>query len=290
MKRIVITGGAICGYCAIDIVGIATSPPERMMMEQTAEKTGRRVKKSIINAERHRHSYCKSCKETRSLFLSYSGFGRAVPEALPIAGIAPRVQEAPTLEAIRGRRPTRRVEDDLQVFLRHRRAIARRPARQDERFNMRVGDPRSRGHAPKPSIERTAEADRDTIEGVHETDGDGQVHNLLLIEHRRDRLEVLVRNGRPRDAGDGLCPAQRSTLALIEHVTDLLPYLSEHQLRRRKALLRQRMGMKIEAVGATVDLRNTQVDQLDQAGVEAALHDVAVEAAECLIAAGATFS
>ena len=43
----VTTGGAICGYCASGSVGITTSPPIRMIKEQTAARTGR-VRKTFV--------------------------------------------------------------------------------------------------------------------------------------------------------------------------------------------------------------------------------------------------
>ena len=38
--------------------------------------------------------------------------------------------------------------------------------------------------------------------------------------------------------------------------------------------------MHVEAIGAVVDLRDTQIDKFNQLGGKAALHDVAIEAAK----------
>ncbi len=62
------------------------------------------------------------------------------------------------------------------------------------------------------------------------------------------------------------------------------PGLHQRQLLDLQTLLDEVAGVYVEAIGAVVDLRDTQINKFNQFGGKAALHDIAINAAKGLCA------
>ncbi len=92
----------------------------------------------------------------------------------------------------------------------------------------------------------------------------------------------VLRDGGVGDAGDGFGPGERGAFALIEQGPGLTPGLHEDQLLDGEPLFEEVAGMQVDAIGAAVDLRDPQIDQIDQRAGQPRLRDVAVNATERL--------
>jgi hypothetical protein len=64
--------------------------------------------------------------------------------------------------------------------------------------------------------------------------------------------------------------------ACVKQVAGLAPRLDQHQLFDREALLNQVTRVHIDAIGATVNLRGSQINQIHQQPGQARLHNVAI--------------
>src|SRR6516164_1091539 len=65
---------------------------------------------------------------------------------------------------------------------------------------------------------------------------------------------------------------------LVEEMASFRPGLHQRQLLDLHTLLDEVAGVRVEAIGTVVDLRDTQINKVHQLGGKAALHDIAIDA------------
>src|SRR5262245_54947200 len=131
---------------------------------------------------------------------------------------------------------------------------------------------------------RVAEADGQPVVGIHQADRDREIDQFLFLEDRARGLERFIRHAGLRHAGHRLGPGKRRTLTLAEEMARFRPRLHQRELLDLHTLLDEVAGVHVEAIGTVVDLRDTQIDEVNQLGGKAALHDIAIDAAKGLYA------
>src|SRR3546814_9770493 len=82
---------------------------------------------------------------------------------------------------------------------------------------------------------RVAEADRHAIGGIHQTDRDREVDQLLLTENRACCLVCFVRHTRLGHTRHRLGPGQGGALCLGEEVAAFLPGLNQGEFLDRRS-------------------------------------------------------
>ena len=124
------------------------------------------------------------------------------------------------------------------------------------------------------------EADRHAVVSVHQADRDRQIHELALLEHCARGPVGFIWHAGLGNARYRFGPCKRGALALVEKIASFRPRLHQRQLFDFLPFLEQVARVHVEAIGAVVDLRDSQIDEVDQHSGKAALHDVAVDAAQ----------
>src|SRR3977135_642583 len=116
-----------------------------------------------------------------------------------------------------------------------------------------------------------AERHREAVPAVDDDNRKRQCDNLRFVELRFHTLVDLVRHMRVRNARDRLGPFERGALAIaeerrlppgVEGVDALLGFAREARLLR----------VHVEAIGAAVDLRRADLDELEQSPFDLPLH------------------
>src|SRR4051812_14733682 len=125
-----------------------------------------------------------------------------------------------------------------------------------------------------------AKADCQAIVGVHRGDRDRQVGELFRLEYGGRRFKVGIGHVRVSDLRHGLGPCERRALDLVENTLGFTPDADKEDLFKIHAVLEQVARMLADTIGAAVDLRDTEIDKLEQALRQSALQQVAVDAAE----------
>jgi hypothetical protein len=108
-----------------------------------------------------------------------------------------------------------------------------------------------------------AKADRQVV-GIHQADGDCQVGKLLLSERGAALGIGLIGHMRVTDPGDHLGPLQRRLFLIAEQGSGLIPSRDEQQLLDRYVGLEQVAAVHVDAVRASVDLRDAKIDKINQ--------------------------
>ena len=131
-----------------------------------------------------------------------------------------------------------------------------------------------------------AEGDAEAVEGVHQADRIGEIGKLLVVELGRGRLIVGIGNAGFGDARHGFGPGKGGAFAAAEQIARIAPDRHQHELVDREAGLQQVARMHVDAKGAAVDLRDPQIDEIDQFLRQAAFLDGDIDPAEGLVASG----
>ena len=166
-----------------------------------------------------------------------------------------------------------------------------RSARSRNCFHMTV-PPSTNGCSASPSVSgqgsggrrhrRRAETDRHSVVGIHQADRDRQVGELLLVECRGRRLVRAVRNTVVAEPRHGFRPGERRLFLLAEDLASLTPGGDEDEMLDRQSGLEEIARMRVDAIGAPVDLRDAQVHEIDQPRGKPRLANIAVHGTERL--------
>src|SRR5690606_32630878 len=117
--------------------------------------------------------------------------------------------------------------------------------------------------------EGEAVGDRQAVPGVDDDDLEHQLGQLVLVEDRPGGVDDLVGHVGVADPGDRLGQRQGRPLALVEQ-RHLAPGRQHVEALLRLALGPQVAGVHVEAVGAPVELRGPQLDEVEERGLEVA--------------------
>jgi hypothetical protein len=116
------------------------------------------------------------------------------------------------------------------------------------------------------SLWRVSEADRHSVVGVHQADRDREIHEFPFLKRHTRGLVRLIRHAGLGNARHCFGPRKGGTLTLVKEVPGFGPGLYQRQLLDFLSVLQQVARVHIEAVGAVVDLRNAQIDQVNKRG------------------------
>ena len=77
-------------------------------------------------------------------------------------------------------------------------------------------------------------------------------------------MKLLIRDSGLGHARYSFGPCESCSFPLVEQVSRLAPDLNERQLFRLEPFLREVSGVQVETIRATVDLRNSQIDEINE--------------------------
>ena len=103
---------------------------------------------------------------------------------------------------------------------------------------------------------------------------------------RGRRLERRIRHAGLRDPRNRLGPVERRFFLFREQGAGFAPRRNEHEPVDRQACFQQIMRMQIDAIGAAVDLRHAQIDEMDEKFGQIGMADIGANAGERFHAAG----
>src|ERR1700761_1558170 len=143
-------------------------------------------------------------------------------------------------------------------FIPKANAISKIPAMPSSTQDMGgISGFRSRGR-------RRAECYSKPVESIHQANRVCQFGEFLVTELRGHRNIFGIRNTGLSHPCHSFRPAKRAAFAGAEYRPRLTPHRNQHQLVDRKTGLEQIARMHIDAIGTPVDLRNPQIDEINQ--------------------------
>src|SRR3954464_8786706 len=113
-------------------------------------------------------------------------------------------------------------------------------------------------------MRRVPKTDSHAIVAVHKAEGDGDIDEFLLFKNLARCLVSSVRHTCIGHACNGLGPGKCCALGTTKEAATFLPRLHQRELLDLNAALEELTRVHVEAIGTVVDLRDPQIDKIDE--------------------------